>query len=795
MFRRVLSSLLLALCALPLASASAYSVSRIRYAASTQYAIRNTFIVSPNGPYTTIDTALADAHDGDVIEVHGGVYSGPLVVEKSVTLEGVDWPVIDNGGRETVVTLAAPGIVFRGFEVRGSGVEPDRDHSGIIVTAPNVIVQNNRLDDVLFGVFVSKADDVVLRGNDITGKAEYDSGRKGDGIRLWYSARVTVEGNHVHEARDVVLWYAEAVILRENVIERGRYGVHLMYSNGAQIERNQLLDNSVGIYAMYSTDITLRANDLRGHRGPSGYALGFKDTDNVTVADNILADNRAGLFLDGTPFNPQGYARFTGNLLAVNDVGVVLLPAVHGNQFMDNAFWENVQQVSVQGGAASPGGQNEWRGNYWSDYAGYDADGDGVGDVPYHAEHFFENLTDRAPILRALIYSPASQAVEFAASTFPIFKPQPKLVDSAPRIQPPALPLVSARTNENTGEMALVGVALLMAGVACGALAQGGRSMFKEREKEKGRETEKAVSSTSSVDAAVQNASVKVENVSKRFGKAVALEGVSFEARAGEAIALWGANGAGKSTLLKAILSLIDFQGAILIEGHDARRAGKAARRCIGYVPQDVVFYDQSVQATMEFYAQVKRVSADRIPVLLERLGLADHARKPVPALSGGLRQRLALAIALLADPPVLLLDEPTASLDARAQRDYLSLLALLRKEEYKTILFASHRLEEVEMLANRVLVLEQGRLVDTLTPIDLLTKLMPEIELTLWVPEGKRPEAVACLTDAGLAAHLNGRGTVVVRVRGEHKMQAFETLQAQGIPVLNFEARGGLWN
>jgi ABC-type multidrug transport system ATPase subunit len=159
-----------------------------------------------------------------------------------------------------------------------------------------------------------------------------------------------------------------------------------------------------------------------------------------------------------------------------------------------------------------------------------------------------------------------------------------------------------------------------------------------------------------------------------------------------------------------------------------------------------------------------------------------------VPALSGGLKQRLALALALLADPPILLLDEPTASLDAQIQHDYLALLAGLRREEGKTILFASHRLEEVELLANRVLVLEAGRLVETLTPMELLAKLLPHIELKLWVPEARRPEALAHLTGAGWAAHSNGRGTIVVRVRPAEKMDPLRALQAQGIAVTDFE-------
>lgn len=286
---------------------------------------------------------------------------------------------------------------------------------------------------------------------------------------------------------------------------------------------------------------------------------------------------------------------------------------------------------------------------------------------------------------------------------------------------------------------------------------------------------------------------LEVAGVTKRYGRTAALEAVAFTAGQGEALALWGANGAGKTTLIKAILGLIEFDGRITVQGQDVRRAGKAARRAIGYVPQDVVFYEQTVAATLDFYARLKAAPAARIPGLLERLGLQEHARKPVAALSGGLRQRLALAVALLADPPVLLLDEPTANLDAQAQRDYLALLAALCQTEHKTILFASHRLEEVELLANRVLLLEHGRLVNTVTPPELLAHLMPYVKLTLWVPEAARPEALARFTGAGFNAHLNGRGTVVVQVRADEKLQLLKMLES--LPVVDFEMeRGALW-
>lgn len=284
-----------------------------------------------------------------------------------------------------------------------------------------------------------------------------------------------------------------------------------------------------------------------------------------------------------------------------------------------------------------------------------------------------------------------------------------------------------------------------------------------------------------------QKISVRVDNLIKRYGKVVALENVSFATRIGQAVALWGPNGAGKTTLLKAMLGLIDFQGTIEIEGCDAKRAGKNARRQIGYVPQEAIFYDLSVQATLEFYARLKRADHARVSALLNRVGLADHASKPVPALSGGLKQRLALAIALLADPPVLLLDEPTANLDAKARSDYLNLLAALHHEG-KTIIFASHRIEEVETLADQVMMLECGKLVATISPEELRARLSSHIEMVLWINEAQRAHAKNCLTEKGLDAHLNGRGTVVVRIQSQQKMRALNVLNECGVAVQNFE-------
>src|SRR5690606_17958104 len=127
-----------------------------------------------------------------------------------------------------------------------------------------------------------------------------------------------------------------------------------------------------------------------------------------------------------------------GNLFAYNDIGMEMLPSVRRNQIRDNSFTENEQQVAVSGGGQLEA--NEWtvggRGNYWSDYAGYDSDGDGLGELEYRAERLLDSLTGRSPELRLFLYSPVVNAVDFAARAFPLVRPQPILVDDIPQTVP-----------------------------------------------------------------------------------------------------------------------------------------------------------------------------------------------------------------------------------------------------------------------------------------------------------------------------------------------------------------------
>ncbi len=209
-------------------------------------------------------------------------------------------------------------------------------------------------------------------------------------------------------------------------------------------ENNVLRDNSVGIYLMYGDGYTVRNNLLYNNRGQSGYGLALKDVNNVLVEGNSMVSNRVGVYNDNSPLNPEAAVRFENNLLAYNDIGLDYLPLVQRNTFTDNVFQENGAQVAIAGQGELKG--NAWsvagRGNYWSDYAGFDADGDRVGDLPYKSTSLYENLMESYPELRLFQLSPATDAIDLAARAFPVFQPRPKMADEHPLMAPPALPSV-----------------------------------------------------------------------------------------------------------------------------------------------------------------------------------------------------------------------------------------------------------------------------------------------------------------------------------------------------------------
>ncbi|MCS7252231.1 MAG: heme ABC exporter ATP-binding protein CcmA [Thermoflexus sp.] len=202
---------------------------------------------------------------------------------------------------------------------------------------------------------------------------------------------------------------------------------------------------------------------------------------------------------------------------------------------------------------------------------------------------------------------------------------------------------------------------------------------------------------------------IRTENLTKRYNGTLALEGLTLEVHQGELLVLLGPNGAGKTTTLRLLLGLISpTSGRVWIAGEPMTPESHSLRRQIGYLPETPGFWERlPAWKNLEIYARLYGVPAPRSRVmeLLEQFGLADRAHDPVATFSKGMRQRLALARAMIHDPPILLLDEPTAGLDPEAALEVRELLRML-KGHGRTILLCTHDLEEAERLGDRVAIL-----------------------------------------------------------------------------------------
>jgi nitrous oxidase accessory protein len=426
-----------------------------------------------------LQAMIDEAGPGATVTVPPGVYRGPIVLDEPVTLVGEGRPVIDSGGHGHVIEVTSPDVSIEGFVLRGSGRSLASEDAGVMaLESDRVRVVDNRFEDVLFGVFLKNARDAVVEDN-VVGAKDLPEAQKGDGIRVYGSDRSQVRRNVVVGGRDLIVWFAHDVVLEQNEIRNGRYGAHFMYADRGVVRRNRFEGNSIGVFLMFSHDTLLEENVMAGAHGPSGVGLGFKDCDATVVRGNRIVDNEVGIRNDGSPFSAGAVVRFERNLVSANDVGVELMPSVHDNVFTENAFVGNRHQVAVTGGGQPH--DLSWavdgRGNHWSDYAGYDADGDGVGDVEYRAEDLFGDLIGEYPELEMFADTPAARALDVASRTFPVLRPEPRAVDPSPLVDlpdiPPPLGEVPEGRSAPMGAVALAMVALA-ASLMRGALRRRG---------------------------------------------------------------------------------------------------------------------------------------------------------------------------------------------------------------------------------------------------------------------------------------------------------------------------------
>lgn len=277
---------------------------------------------------------------------------------------------------------------------------------------------------------------------------------------------------------------------------------------------------------------------------------------------------------------------------------------------------------------------------------------------------------------------------------------------------------------------------------------------------------------------------VEIRNVAKRFGGVEAVRDVSFELPQGETIALVGHNGAGKTTLLKLMLGLIrPSSGSIRVLGEDPAAGEFAARRHLGYLPENVSFNSALTgRETLAFYARLKREGSGAVAPLLERVGLSHAADRRVGTYSKGMRQRLGLAQALLGEPRILLLDEPTTGLDPALRQSFYEIIEELRGRG-ATVLLSSHALTELEERAGRVVIMNRGiKVADgSLDELRRIARLPTRIRLK--VTASGFADVLNWLGPLGEWRRVNGQ-LLEIDAAPDQKIEVLRRATAEGAPI-----------
>ena len=383
-----------------------------------------------------LQPALDAAAPGDALCLAPGDYHGPLHVGPGVALWGPPDAVIHSSGEGTTVRLESDGAALLGVTVDGSGGRYDQLDGAVRVQGQDVRVEGVTIRHAVFGIMVEKSRRALVRGNEVVGDPHQVLGLRGDGIRLWETYDSRVEDNVMRDSRDMVVWYSNDNRIERNRIEGGRYGTHLMYSHRNRIVGNAYIGDVTGVFLMYSREIELRDNIFANAAGAAGFGLGLKESGDVRVVGNRFLKDTVGVYADNSPFYLDDHNAFEHNVFRWSEVAVIFHSSESRNVFRANDFRDNGTPLRVEGGGDALG--VTWEGNYFDDYAGYDLDGDGVGDLPFELRSLTSDLVGETPALAFYRGTPALALVEAIGRVVPLLEPRLLLVDRSPRMGPVA---------------------------------------------------------------------------------------------------------------------------------------------------------------------------------------------------------------------------------------------------------------------------------------------------------------------------------------------------------------------
>ncbi|UGB37410.1 nitrous oxide reductase family maturation protein NosD [Frateuria soli] len=402
-------------------------------------------LVAPAWAGDLLEQVVAAAPAGATVRVPAGVHAVHLKLERPITLVGEPGAILDGGGRGDVLRISAANVTVRDLIVRRSGTDLTAMNAGIYIErkARDVVIRANRVEASLFGIYLDGASNVRVERNVVRGLRNLRVADRGDGIHLWNDSGCTIEGNDVAGTRDgIYVYVSSGNTIARNLVHGVRYGVHYMYS-----QHNLLLDNvsrgNLAGYALMASHHLKVIGNSSEDEGSYGFLLNYISHSEVAgnrvyringqsddAGGTIEGTEGKGLFVYLSQFNS-----FHDNLVADSQIGIHVTAGSESNRFRANRFEDNRLQVKYVQNLAQ-----EWsergRGNFWSDYLGWDLDADGIGDVPFRPNDGVDVLLWKYPSARNLMSSPSVLLMRYVQRAFPVFTP-PSVQDSHPLMKAP----------------------------------------------------------------------------------------------------------------------------------------------------------------------------------------------------------------------------------------------------------------------------------------------------------------------------------------------------------------------
>jgi nitrous oxidase accessory protein len=367
---------------------------------------------------------------GGVLRPKPGRYAGPVIISRQITIEGQGKVIIDAEGDGTVLTLATNNSIIRGIHLTGSGESFDKIDAGILVKGDNNIIENNTMDNVLFGINLLGANNNTIKANRITSIPDEPSIR-GDGLRLWNSHENLIIDNDFSVIRDLFITNSSENTIKNNRITHGRMGLQLIFSPDNHIIGNSISYNSTGIMLMYSNDLLIENNTISHLRSFAGAALAFKESNGVVVKNNKILHCATGVTANA-PVHPENNLHLYGNHFAYNDIALYFYGEKGGHIIQKNYFDKNL--IDIQVSSATTALANDWTGNYWDNYSGFDRNKDGIGDTPYKLYSYSDRIWRDRPMTQFFRGSNLFEMVDFAERLSSFSAPKMILQDPKPRL-------------------------------------------------------------------------------------------------------------------------------------------------------------------------------------------------------------------------------------------------------------------------------------------------------------------------------------------------------------------------